>query len=72
MKIAEDIGEVKKEKGVTILQTNRWEEIIEKASAKGELQGLSERFMVRYLNAVHQESIDHQNDVMNRADLEQK
>ena len=70
MKIAEDIGEVKKEKGVTILQTNRWEEIIEKASKKGELQGLSERFMVRYLNAVHQESIDHQNEIMNQSELE--
>ncbi len=66
MKIAEDIGEVKKEKGVTILQTSRWEEIIEKATKKGGLQGLSERFMVRYLNAVHQESIDHQNEIMNR------
>ncbi|MBC6399666.1 MAG: bifunctional 3-deoxy-7-phosphoheptulonate synthase/chorismate mutase type II [Ekhidna sp.] len=72
MKIAEDIGEVKKEKGVTILQTNRWEEIIEKTSAKGNMQGLSERFMIRYLNAIHQESIDHQNEVMNQADMEQK
>jgi len=72
MKIAEDIGEVKKEKGVTILQTNRWEQIIEKATAKGSLQGLSERFMVRYLNAVHQESIDHQNEIMNQAELEDK
>ncbi|MEM6816293.1 MAG: chorismate mutase [Bacteroidota bacterium] len=70
MKIAEDIGEVKKEKGVTILQTNRWEEIITKASKKGALQGLSERFMVRYLNAVHQESIDHQNEIMNQTALE--
>lgn len=70
MKIAEDIGEVKKEKGVTILQTSRWEEIIEKASKKGELQGLSEKFMVRYLNAVHQESIDHQNEIMNQGELE--
>lgn len=71
MKIAEDIGEVKKEKGVTILQTSRWEEIIKKASKKGELQGLSERFMVRFLNAVHQESIDHQNEIMNEAELEE-
>ncbi len=69
MKISEDIGEVKKEKGVTILQSNRWEEIIKKATTKGNLQGLSERFMVRYLNAIHQESIDHQNEIMNQADL---
>lgn len=72
MKVAEEIGLVKKEKGITILQTNRWEEIIEKASASGALQGLSKKFMVRYLNAIHQESIDHQNDIMNQADLTEK
>lgn len=66
MRIAEEIGEVKKEKGVTILQTSRWEEIIETAKKMGALEGLSEKFMVRYLNAVHQESIDHQNEIMNR------
>lgn len=70
MQIAEDIGEVKKEKGVTILQSGRWEEIIAKATQKGELKGLSEKFMVRYLNAIHQESIDHQNEIMNQAELE--
>ena len=69
MKVAEDIGEVKKEKGVTILQTNRWEEIIEKASANGEMKGLSKKFMIRYLNAIHQESIDHQNEVMNKTEI---
>ena len=72
MKVAEEIGLVKKEKGITILQTNRWEEIIEKASANGALQGLSKKFMIRYLNAIHQESIDHQNDVMNASDLEEE
>ena len=69
MKVAENIGLIKKEKGITILQTNRWEEIIEKASSLGALQGLSEKFMVRYLNAVHQESIDHQNEVMNNDEM---
>ena len=71
MKVAEEIGLVKKDKGVTILQTNRWEEIIEKASAQGALQGLSKKFMLRYLNAIHQESIDHQNDIMNASELEE-
>ncbi|MEM6829432.1 MAG: chorismate mutase [Bacteroidota bacterium] len=70
MRVAEEIGEVKKEKGVTILQTNRWEEIIEKAKVSGNSQGLSEKFMVRYLNAVHQESIDHQNEIMNKLETQ--
>lgn len=72
MKVAEEIGLVKRDKGITILQTNRWEEIIEKASSNGELQGLSKTFMVRYLNAIHQESIEHQNEVMNRSELEKE
>ncbi|WP_421763881.1 chorismate mutase [Ekhidna sp.] len=72
MKVAEDIGLVKREKGITILQTNRWEEIIEKASETGKLQGLSKNFMIRYLNAIHQESIEHQNEVMNRTSIEEE
>ncbi|MEQ8907287.1 chorismate mutase [Ekhidna sp.] len=72
MKVAEEIGLVKREKGITILQTNRWEEIIDKASANGKLQGLSKNFMIRYLNAIHQESIEHQNEVMNRTELEEE
>lgn len=72
MKVAEEIGLVKREKGITILQTNRWEEIIEKASSNGELQGLSKNFMIRYLNAIHQESIEHQNEVMNQSELKEE
>ena len=72
MKVAEEIGLVKREKGITILQTNRWEEIIEKGSSNGELQGLSRNFMIRYLNAIHQESIEHQNEVMNRTEIEEE
>ncbi len=67
MKIAEEIGMVKKEKGITILQTKRWEEIIDKVTINGLLQGLSNKFITHYLNALHQESIDHQNEVMNKS-----
>lgn len=72
MKIAEEIGMVKKEKGMTILQVKRWEEIIERVSKLGGLQDLSKNFLERYLNAIHQESIDHQNDVMNRSEIDKE
>lgn len=72
MKVAEEIGLVKKEKGITILQVKRWEEIIERVTKLGSLQDLSENFLERYLNAIHQESIDHQNEVMNRSELEEE
>lgn len=67
MKISESIGEFKKENNVTILQPSRWEEIISNRTAKGVKLGLSEGFMNAYLKAVHQESINHQNKVMNSA-----
>lgn len=65
MKIADRIGEYKKENNVTILQTNRWNEILERAFTKGEQIGLSKEFIIRYFDAVHMESINHQNRVMN-------
>ncbi|MBN8675123.1 MAG: bifunctional 3-deoxy-7-phosphoheptulonate synthase/chorismate mutase type II [Chitinophagales bacterium] len=64
MKIAEQIGKYKKENNITILQTNRWNEIIERASAKGEKIGLSKEFITKYLDAVHMESINHQKKVL--------
>ncbi len=67
MKVAENIGVYKRNNGITILQNERWNEIIEKANAVGSKIGLSEQFLERLLRAVHQESINHQNEVMNRS-----
>jgi len=64
MKIAEKIGQYKKDNNITILQTNRWNEIIEKAFTKGERIGLSKEFITKYFDAVHMESINHQKKVM--------
>lgn len=65
MKIAEKIGAYKKENNITILQTNRWNEILERAVAKGEKLGLTKDFILKYFDAVHLESINRQNKVMN-------
>lgn len=64
MKIAEQIGKYKKDNNITILQTNRWNEIIERATAKGDKIGLSKEFITRYFDAVHMESINHQKKVL--------
>ncbi len=65
MKIAEKIGEFKKNNNITILQTNRWNEILERAVNKGDKLGLSKEFITKYFDAVHMESINHQNRIMN-------
>src|SRR6201995_2814598 len=65
MRIADQIGTYKKENTITILQTNRWNDILEKAFAKGEKLNLSKEFITKYYDAVHMESINHQNKIMN-------
>ena len=65
MKIAEQIGRYKRDNNITILQTNRWNEILDRAFLKGDKLGLSKEFITRYFDAVHMESINHQNKIMN-------
>lgn len=65
MKLSDKIGEYKRDNDITILQTNRWNEILERAFQKGEKLGLSKEFITKYFDAVHLESIQHQNKIMN-------
>ncbi|MGY8948414.1 MAG: chorismate mutase [Flavobacteriales bacterium] len=65
MKVAIKIGELKKKKNVAVLQTKRWNEILGKMILEGEQKGLSEEFVLRMFKAVHQESINHQEKVIN-------
>jgi chorismate mutase len=66
MKVADQIGAYKKQNNITILQTNRWNEILERAYKKGDQLNLSREFMTKYFDAVHMESIIHQNNVMEK------
>lgn len=63
MKVADQIGALKKEKNVAILQNNRWNEILGKMILDGESKGLSEEFILKIFKAIHQESINHQEKV---------
>ncbi|AFL81325.1 3-deoxy-D-arabino-heptulosonate 7-phosphate (DAHP) synthase [Aequorivita sublithincola DSM 14238] len=65
MKISEDIGVLKKNNNVAILQTKRWNEILGKMILEGEENQLSEEFILKIFKAIHQESINHQKMVIN-------
>lgn len=65
MKIADQIGLLKKEKNVAILQNKRWQEILDKMISDGNQKGLSEEFIVHLFKAIHQESISHQEIIIN-------
>ena len=65
MKVAEKIAIYKKENNITILQTNRWNEILNRACSRAEKLGLSREFITKYFDAVHMESINHQTKIIN-------
>jgi chorismate mutase len=65
MKISEKIGQYKKENNVTILQVNRWEEIVQTRIALCKAMGLNEEFTNELLKLIHHESIQVQTKVMN-------
>jgi chorismate mutase len=65
MKVAETIGRYKKENNITILQSNRWDEIIKRVFTKGQAKGLSAELIDTIFKAIHQESINRQMKIMN-------
>ncbi len=65
MGIADSIGELKKEHNVAVLQNKRWNEILGKMILQGEEKNLSEEFILRVFKAIHQESINHQDNIIN-------
>ena len=64
MKIAREIGSYKKENNMTILQSERWKEVLSKFVARGTQNGLSEEFITRVIKSIHDESIEQQEKVM--------
>jgi chorismate mutase len=60
MKIADEIGGLKKKNNVAILQNKRWNEILGKMILEGKEFDLSEEFVLKIYKAIHQESINHQ------------
>lgn len=65
MKVVEKIGEYKRDNNVTILQVNRWDEIIHKRTNVAQALRLDKDFAVKLLELVHNESIRKQNEIMN-------
>jgi chorismate mutase len=66
MQISEKIGQYKKDNNITILQVNRWDEIMNKRTAYAKALKLSPEFTEKLLELLHAESIRRQTEVMNK------
>lgn len=66
MRICREIGQYKKEHNMTVLQTARYNEILEKRGAQGSLCGMSPEFTARVFEEIHEESVRQQMEIINK------
>lgn len=66
MRISREIGQYKREHNMTIVQTGRYTEILDKRGAQGVLCGMSADFMKSIFEAIHEESVRQQIEIMNK------
>ena len=63
MKISEKIGTLKKVNNIAIFQPERWKVITEYATQKADETGMSSEFIEKVFKAIHEESIEVQNNI---------
>jgi chorismate mutase len=66
MQISDEVGQLKRENNITILQQEHWAKIIHERLERDGEYGLSKDFIRKLMDAIHQESIRHQVKVMNK------
>ena len=66
MQISDEVGQLKRENNITILQQEHWAKIIHERLERDDEYGLSKDFIRTMMDAIHQESIRHQVKVMNK------
>ncbi|MDD4596715.1 MAG: chorismate mutase [Lentimicrobiaceae bacterium] len=67
MKIAAEMGKYKYDHNITILQLDRWKALFADRIKKGDKAGLNPKFLADLLQVVHEQSIEIQTNVMNKA-----
>ncbi len=66
MRVAREIGTYKKEHSMQILQTGRYNEILDKRGAQGALCGMDADFIKKVFEAIHEESVRQQMEIINK------
>ena len=64
MEVSAQIGEYKKQNNVTVVQMDRWKQVLDGLMATGQELGLSPLLINKVFEAVHQESIERQTRIM--------
>ena len=64
MKVSRQIGQYKKDNNIAILQASRWDAVLAKVVEKGKEYNLSDKFLTAVFNAIHEASVDAQNEII--------
>ena len=66
MRVSREIGIYKKEHEIQVVQTDRYSEILEKRGAQGALCGIDSECVKKIFEAIHEESVRQQLDIINK------
>lgn len=66
MRVCREIGQYKKEHNMTVLQTTRYNEILDKRGAQGSLCGMDADFVKSVFEEIHEESVRQQMEIINK------
>lgn len=66
MRVCREIGQYKKEHNMTVLQTSRYNEILDKRGAQGSLCGMDSAFVKSIFEEIHEESVRQQMEIINQ------
>lgn len=72
MRLSEEVGKLKSENNITILQHEHWKNVINHRLDSSEQYHLTRKFVRNLMDAIHQESIRHQTNVMNKGKMDNK
>lgn len=66
MRVCREIGQYKKEHNMTVLQAQRYNEILSKRGIQGSMCGMSSDFAAHIFELIHQESVRQQMEIINK------
>ena len=66
MRVAREIGMYKKEHNITVLQSGRYNEILEKRGEQAQQCEMDAEFMMKIFEAIHEESVRQQMEIINK------
>lgn len=65
MEVCREVGLYKKKHNISVLQTNRYNEILKKRTKQGSMCGLNSEFVQSIFKRIHEESVLQQTNIYN-------